>query len=271
LPIGEKLQATSNKAAAPMPFEPSDFYRTHLTDLHRRLLASPVTRTYLTGTGIRLDGVEPRPDDLYELPIGRLSIVEFAHLFSVFDGSRVHQQVERTFNPDEAPPGLYFTIINSRLIQHPRKNRLGLYASLDGGTHLFIDGLHVDQYFLNERRTPPTLATVAFALCAITAHMAGLSHMSLLAAGGRGFSGRYIGYKVWPKLGFDAPLWPGEAAQAPHLAHCRSVQDVLGVDAAWWADHGGQRLMMFDLSAHSMSWQKLLPYVNRKLSDGRLP
>ncbi|MBF5007156.1 hypothetical protein [Diaphorobacter caeni] len=254
-----------------MPHSPSDFYLTHLVDLHQRLCDSPVARAYLTGTGIRLDGTELSPTDSYDLPMGRFSITEFAHLFSVFDGSRVHQQVEHAFGPDEAPPGLYFTIANPHLIQHPAKNRLGLYADPDGSTDLFIDGLHVDRYVLSERNTPPSLGTVAFALCAITAHLAGLSHVTLVAAGGNGFDQRYIGYKVWPKLGFDAPLWPDEVAQAPHLAHCQSVQDILATDAAWWDKYGSQRLMTFDLTANSTSWRNLLPYVNRKLSEGRLP
>ena len=253
-----------------MPLAPSDFYRTHLLELHQQLLASPITRTHLTGTGIRLDGEELRHDDLCELPIGAISTVEFAHLLSVFDGSRVHEQVERRFSPDQAPPGLYFTIVNPQLIQHPNKNRLGFYASNDG-TDLFIDGLHIDQYFLHEHHAPPALGTVAFALCAITAHLAGLSHVSLVAAGGSGFVNHHIGYKVWPKLGFNAPLLPNEVAQAPHLAHCQSVQDVLSTDADWWDQNGSQRIMMFDLSAFSASWEKLLPYVGRKLSNGRLP
>jgi len=102
------------------------------------------------------------------------------------------------------------------------------------------------------------------------AHLAGLSHISLIAAGGLGFDEHYIGYKVWPKLGFDAPLAPGEVADAPHLAHCSYVQEVLALDEAWWERQGSQRLMTFDLSAYSTSWKKLLPYVGRKLSNGRL-
>ena len=105
----------------------------------------------------------------------------------------------------------------------------------------------------------------------VTAHLAGLSRVSLVAAGGQGFDRRYIGYKVWPRLGFDAPLQSGEVAQSPHLAGCHSVQDVLAVDAAWWDDHGSQRIMTFDLTASSTSWRELLPYVSRKLADGKLP
>lgn len=87
---------------------------------------------------------------------------------------------------------------------HQHKNRSGLFVEETGSTDLFIEGLHIDHVFLNERKTPPSLGTFAFALCAITAHLAGLGHISLIAAGGRGFSPRHIGFKVWPKVGFDA-------------------------------------------------------------------
>ncbi|MCC7330493.1 MAG: hypothetical protein IT484_10150 [Gammaproteobacteria bacterium] len=253
-----------------MPLQLSDFYRTDLAALHQELLSSPIADAYFNGTDIRLDGTDLLPDDHFELPFGSVSTVEFAHLFSVFDGSRVHEQILKEAEQD-TPPGLYFTVVNNQVIQSPHKNRLGIYRDQRGEADLFIDGLHVDHYFLNEHLTPPTLGTVAFALCAITAHLAGLSQVSLVAAGGRGFDRRHVGYKVWPKFGFDAPLEAGEVSNAPSLAHCQSVQDILAVDPAWWDNYGSQRLMTFDLTAASTSWRKLLPYVGRKLSDGRLP
>ncbi|MNK10572.1 hypothetical protein D3C87_285990 [compost metagenome] len=252
-----------------MPLKPSDFYRTHLAAMHRELLAHPIARTYFNGAAIRFDGIELLPNDHFELPFGTLSPIEFAHLFSVFDRSRVHQQPVKNAVQD-APPGLYFTVINNHVIQSPHKNRLGIYTNQRGDSGPFIDALHVDHYFLNKHQTPASLGAIAFSLCAITAHLAGLSQVSLVAAGGRGHGNRYIGYKVWPKLGFDAPVDPGEIADAPHLAHCGRVQDILAVDVAWWEGLGSQRLMTFDLTAHSASWGKLLRYMRRKLSSGRL-
>lgn len=253
-----------------MPLTTSDFYQTQLASLHQRLQNSPIVRSYLTGTGIRFDGTDLVPEDQFELPFGNFSTVEFAHLFSIFDGSRVHQQAAKVAVQD-APPGLYFTVINNHVIQSPYKNRLGIYADQNGEADIFIDGLHVDHYYLNGHKAPPTLGSIAFALCAITAHLTGLSKVSLVAAGGRGFDSQYVGYKVWPKLGFDAPLEPGEFAHVPHLAHCGTVQQVLDIDPLWWENHGSQRLMTFDLAAHSTSWQKLLPYVGSKLSHGSPP
>jgi len=252
-----------------VPLEPTDFYKTALADLHRQLLANTIVRSYLTGSGIRLDGENLVATDQFELPFGTFSTLEFAHLFSIFDGSRVHQQAEKSKSLDDAPPGLYFTIINSRVLEGRHKNRLGVFRRADeAAIDLFIEDMHIDHYCLNERRAPRTLGTLAFALCAITAHLSGMGRITLVAADGQGSSGRYVGAKVWPKLGFDAPLLPGETDAAPHLAGCATVQDVMAQDEAWWAEHGSQRRMAFDLASNSISWRKLLAYAGRKLSDG---
>lgn len=44
-----------------------------------------------------------------------------------------------------------------------------------------------------------------------------------------------IGYRYWPKVRFDAELFDGEAAGAPHPVTCRTVQDVVALDAAFIA------------------------------------
>lgn len=251
-----------------MPLSPSDFYLTHLATLHQQLLASSIVRTYLTGTGVRLDGIDLVPADCFELPFGTFSTVEFAHLFSIFDGSRVHQQAEKSISLDDAPPGLYFTIINHQLIESRHKNRLGVFQRGGDAIDLYIEDMHIDHYYLSEHQTPSHLGTLAFSLCAITAHLAGMGCITLVAADGQGRNTRYVGAKVWPKFGFDAPLLPNETADVPHLARCTTVQDVIALDEAWWAEHGTQRRMAFDLSPHSTSWRKLIPYVARKVSAG---
>src|SRR5690606_29798802 len=114
-----------------MALAPSDFYLRHLAGLHQRLLASQIARAYFNGTAIRLDGTELIPDDHFELPFGTVSTVEFAQLFSVFDGSRVHQQFAHEAERD-APPGMYFTVINNHVLQSPYKNRLGIYTDRRG-------------------------------------------------------------------------------------------------------------------------------------------
>ncbi|MFC0403063.1 response regulator [Paraburkholderia rhizosphaerae] len=120
-----------------------------------------------------------------------------------------------------------------------------------------------DHHYLADD-APSYLGTISFALCAMTAHSLGFVSISLIAGGGRGFIPDMIGYRYWPKVGFDAVLLEGETAGAAHLADCRTVQDVLARDPAWWERNGSQRLMEFDLGEGSPSWEKLLDYLREK-------
>jgi hypothetical protein len=186
-----------------------------------------------------------------------------AHLFSIFNGSRVHEQVQRTHGPDDSPPGLYFTVINPNLLQY--KNRAGIFQEETSKAGLFIQGLHIDHFFLRAQQSGAKLGTIAIALCAITGFLKNFATISLIAAGGKGFDKHHIGFNVWPKLGFDAKILPGELDSAPHLKLCQTVQDVLRDDPEWWRANGSQRLMSFDLTPNSTSWRKLIPYVHEKV------
>lgn len=231
--------------------------------LHQRLAACDIAREHLSGKGIRIDG---DPLNVVTLPSGVvLNALEFVHLFSVFNDSRVHAQARKKHTLDDAPPGFYFTVINTKLVQKRHKNSSGLFFEETGDPQLFIQGLHIDHFFLNEHESPIGLGTLAFSLCAMTAHLAGLSKIQLVAAGGHGYNPRYVGYKVWPRLGFDAELLPGETSQQHSLSECKTVLDVLAVDQAWWDQNGSQRLMAFELAADSASWRKLLSYLSEKL------
>jgi hypothetical protein len=249
-----------------MALAPTRFYREVLTPVHEKLLAHEVTRSMLSGSRIRVDGKE-LGDSIVELPFGTLTPREFAHMFSVFDGSRVHVQAQKGEGPDHAPPGLYFTVINNRVLQNTHKNRLGLVTEESEACGLFVEALHIDHYYLNKGVAPPALGSIAFSLCAITAHLANLTEISLIAAGGRGFLRRHVGYKVWPKLGFDGEIHPGELAAATHLAHCPTVRAVISEDPVWWDLNGSQRRMVFDLRPHSASWEALLAFMGTRLYD----
>ena len=242
--------------------------------LHNRLLNSEVVNQWLTAAEISINGKKLNSSDTIKLPFVSLSILEFSHLFAVFNGSRVHAQMEKKYGPDGAPPGFYFTIINNKIIQNKHKNKLGVYERQDEKPELYINDMHVDHFFLNEHMAPSLLGTFAFTLCAINAHRTGIGKITLIAAGAgkdadtgnKRYTQNYIGYKVWPKLGFNAPIDEAETRDYAHLITCNSVQDVLHTDAAWWEAKGFQRLMGFDLTATSRSWEKLLSYVERKLN-----
>ncbi len=232
----------------------SQFYTSHLAGLHSQLLSHPLTREHLQGH-FRLDGVNSTPGMVIELPFAELEAADFAQLFVVFDGSRVHQQREE---PHKAPEGVYFTTVNGRLLQY--KSKIGVVFLEGEGAGLHMPFLYFDQFFLSGH-IAPLLGTISFALSAIAAHCCGLAFIELIAAGGVGFHRKHIGYRYWPKVGFDAALIAGEAS---HMNGAQTVQDVLAIDPVWWDENGSQRLMRFDLAAQSTSWWKLLSYCQEK-------
>lgn len=269
-----------------MPLQYSPFFIQHLQGAFELLLRTETARHFLSGT-FRFDGDDFAVGQVVEYIDGEfLQSEEFARLLMIFDGGRVHAQNQRNFGADDSPPGIYFTSVNPHVIHQGHKNRIGLIRIAEDAAGLFVEsldenvvggpgegadeaeaeyhqGLHVDHHYLADD-APHFLGTISFALCAMTAHNLGFVSISLIAGGGRGFNPGMIGYRYWPKVGFDAALLEGETAGAAHLADCRTVQDVLARDPAWWERNGSQRLMEFDLGEGSPSWGKLLDYLREK-------
>lgn len=269
-PLESEFSFVANTMALPR----TNFFDRALQDAYDRLQGSVLARQFLSGT-FRQDGTVFDAATLVEFDDFELTSTEYAQLLMIFTDARVHEQAQYGVGPDEAPPGVYFTSVQPAILQHPHKNRIGLYQDADDGMSLYLgesdddaddvpepavaQALHIDHMFLRHQ-APDWLGTVAFALCAMTAHRLGYRRITLIAGGGEGYDPHMIGYRYWPKLGFDAPLEAAEQA-IPAFAACQSVQDLLELDAAWWTDHGSQRLMEFDLGADSRSWAKLLDYL----------
>ncbi|WP_426172451.1 hypothetical protein [Pseudoduganella sp. R-34] len=140
------------------------------------------------------------------------------------------------------------------------------------GAGVRIDALYLKTIMLRSD-APERLCTVAFALQACTAFQLGFAEVTGYAAGkGRGDADPdeeeddeeddLVGYQVWPKFGFDAPVQPVEFRGDHRFAQCRSVQDVQEIDPAWWEANGGAREMRFDLAPNSRSWQVLVNYLH---------
>ncbi|MCR4471505.1 hypothetical protein [Burkholderia sp. SCN-KJ] len=260
--------------AVSMPLPRTDFFDRVLQGPYDRLQASDLARLYLSGE-FRLDGEVIGAETRIDFDGTELTSAEYAQLLMIFTDARVHEQAQYGVGPDAAPPGVYYTSVQPAILQHPHKNRIGLYEDVDDGMSLYFgevdddaddvmepaiaQALHIDHVFLRHQ-APDWLGTVAFALCAITAHRLGYRRITLIAGGGVGYDAHLIGYRYWPKLGFDGPL-EGDECEIPAFRACRTVQDLLEIDEAWWGAHGSQRLMEFDLAADSRSWTKLLDYL----------
>jgi hypothetical protein len=138
------------------------------------------------------------------------------------------------------------------------------------GLDLNAAGLRLDALYLSRVMlavdAPERFCTVAFGLQACTAFRLGFAEITLFA-GGRGLgqveldADDLIGYQVWPKFGFDAPLQAADLNRDARFANCLSVQDVVERDPLWWTANGRGIEMRFDLCPGSRSWRVLLNYL----------
>lgn len=242
------------------------FYESALINLHVALEEHPLTKLFLDGRGIKVDGQPLAASSAVTLDFdlggsdAEISARDFAQLFGVFNGSRVHVQRDNSWGNDEAPPGLYVTVINPSVIQAGHKNRSGLFRD-HGTTGLAITAMFIDHFMLRDVGNPKLLGTVSFGLCALQAYLLGLDRIELIAAGGIGFRKQFYGYYVWPKLGFDANLLPDEGEA---MGGCSTVLEAMARNSELWRVLGTQRLMRFDLAPDSASRRTLLDFARSK-------
>lgn len=267
-----------------MPLPNTHYFDKTLRPAYEALCRTPQATQFFKGV-FRYQGQALDETSTFQLEDVVMSSREAAQLLMVFDGSRVSMQEQHGIGVDDAPPGTYFTIINQAVVQSGHKNRIGIYEEATGSSlHLgdatedlmapgFLDeeervadvarAVFMDHIFLRQD-APHYLGTVAFALCAMTAHRMAFTRISLIAGGGREFHTQMIGYFFWPKMGFDAPLTESEREALPEFGDCKTVLELCAINEQWWCDNGAQRWMEFDLQAESPSWRKLLDYLRMK-------
>lgn len=80
-------------------------------------------------------------------------------------------------------------------------------------------------------------------------------------------SGAMVGYKVWPRFGYDAPLPPSTIqGLPPELSGARRLSDLMTSEQgrAWWNNHGGGVNLTFDLKPDSLSMKTWKAYQAAK-------
>jgi GNAT superfamily N-acetyltransferase len=125
--------------------------------------------------------------------------------------------------------------------------------------------LHIDDIFVPETLQRTGVGTRSISRMIRTSQRLGLHRIRLLAMRG----GSYIGYKVWPKFGFDGPLKLPPEMRATLPEHLRSISrlsdlyhDLIG--AEWWESNGFSLALEFDLSPGSRSLLIWADYLKRK-------
>lgn len=232
--------------------------------LEEKLLALPLGRLF-TGELYDLDDIPIDRMDVPELGEHGLTLpaADVGRLFMAPDDSNI-TALQLAARDDGTPAG--FTVRSQNdFNQEDQPIDIVAYRDLLG------DGVRIDALYLSRimlrADAPERLCTVAFGLQACTAYRHGFAEVTLFAAG-KGFGGvaldedDLVGYQVWPKFGFDAPLLPADLQRDARFAACHSVLDVIAIDQPWWERWGRPMEMRFDLSPNSRSWQVLVDYLS---------
>lgn len=192
-----------------------------------------------------------------------LNAADMGRLFMAPDESEV--SVLRLRAQQDGTPAGVNVISSNPFVQEGQDVAVIAYKDVNGNG-VRIDAINLKRLMLVED-APERFCTVAFGLMACTAYRLGFAEITLFA-GGRGFGQQpldeddLVGYQVWPKFGFDAPLAPADLNRDLRFAKCGSVQDVVELDAAWWVANGRGIEMRFDLAPESRSWCVLLNYLH---------
>jgi len=99
----------------------------------------------------------------------------------------------------------------------------------------------------------------------------GVKRINTFAAG-RNKPHALIGYYVWARFGFDAPLDEADLRRLPRkYAQARTLNDLMLLGGhKWWKRHGTERNMSFDLRPDSSSMRVLTAYLAELKKQGRL-
>ena len=116
----------------------------------------------------------------------------------------------------------------------------------DGQFGLFI----VNEYFRLTGDAPEGLGRTSILRQIFTARELGFSLISTYAAGSIDDPDGYIGYHIWAKFGFNAPLEPHEIENLPpEYKDCKDISSLmLQGGEEWWRQNGSGRGMIFSLS-----------------------
>ncbi|HEX8611849.1 MAG TPA: hypothetical protein VF800_11235 [Telluria sp.] len=191
-----------------------------------------------------------------------------ARLFMIPDKSTT--KVLNVNEHGNSPAGMKIQFVNS-FVPDGEQNSVIVF-DMEKTRGVWCNALHIDTLMLRPD-APAGFCTVAFGMMAVTAWRLGFDHIQLYAAG-RGplrpaDPDAIIGYCIWPKFGFDAPVNVAEMSRHPNASMhgLLTVQEVVARTPEWWDACGSGRLMQFDLIPTSRSWSILINYLWTTLAD----
>jgi hypothetical protein len=176
---------------------------------------------------------------------------------------------------EDTPKGIKLTVKNSIFIED--FNEVIIYRTSSNTTGLYIQLVDFTDAF---GFTGVGALMIKSLLGVIAATELAFDRLRLMAAGGRSWGDRnpqgkrWIGYNVWPKMGFDMPLHAETGKIVPFfgkfpskLRACARVSDVLALKPGgkeFWSLVGDGWYMEFELSD-----PKALEKLNIRLAEAR--
>ena len=132
-----------------------------------------------------------------------------------------------------------------------------------GGSHEELGLFITNESFVLAGDAPEGTGLISFIRQVTAAKEMGFSFIRTHGAGSFDDPDGFIGYYVWARFGFNAPLSEEEVAQLPaEYADCRDLNELmLNGGHEWWEQNGSSRDMIFMLSDEELSLTVLRNYM----------
>ena len=127
--------------------------------------------------------------------------------------------------------------------------------------------LYIDSIYVHHAMRGAGLGTRSVMTSIAEAKNIGLTRIVLHAAGSAISRQTFVGYYVWPSIGFDAPLPSSTMALLPpSLRGAKRLSDLFQSEegSRWWYDNGVDLTVEFDLTDNRVGWKLLRDYAARK-------
>lgn len=121
-----------------------------------------------------------------------------------------------------------------------------------------------NEVFQTHPESPKKIGLISLAREIYQAKNLGFSYIRTFASGKKGEES--IGYYVWARFGFNAPLTTKEKAKLPDfLKSANDLNDIFLLGGKfWWLQNGTGRDMIFELSENKTSYQIWQAYLQEK-------
>lgn len=216
-------------------------------------LRDQTTAQYFNQTGISVDlDISVAGDDFSWLSdVGTL-----ARLTGAADNSRILACRDRS-----QVGSIILTVTNASVFKYP--SEYVLFNDADSGELKLL----LESMYLREELQRAGIGPRSVMISLLAAKDLGLDGVALLAAGSAAKRSIFVGYYVWPIIGFDAPVPLEKIKLLPDsLAGVTRLSDLAKSEEGrrWWYDNGSPMEVDFDLADGSVSWQLFHSYAKRK-------